>query len=67
MVTREKVRELRRLLFNGEPVDDPSGLKLIAVCDSWLRKDSEIKRLRKRMGEIIDIYEKECKRLKEQQ
>jgi hypothetical protein len=63
---RRKVNELRRLAFNGEFKDKNSvEVALMSLCDSWLRKESEVRRSRKQHHESINFYEGLVKRREE--
>ncbi|MGA9771051.1 MAG: hypothetical protein WBV94_18600 [Blastocatellia bacterium] len=60
---RNKVNELRRLAFNGDTDKeaDPQ-TALLTLCDAWLRKESEVRRLTRKQREFIDLYEGVLKR-----
>jgi hypothetical protein len=63
-LTRKVVNKLRRHAFNGESKEiGDLEIAILALCDSWLRKDSEIRRLRKRMEELVHLYEQYIKEL----
>jgi alkylhydroperoxidase/carboxymuconolactone decarboxylase family protein YurZ len=57
-LNRKKVNELRRQAFNGD-VRSKVELEVVILrlCDSWLRKESESRRLNKETRELIDTYE----------